>query len=42
MALSGLDFIQRAENIVLIGPCGTGKTGLAIGLLRGYGVRLRH
>jgi len=34
MELSGLDFITRAENIILIGSCGTGKTGLAIGLLR--------
>jgi len=34
MELSGLDFITRAENIILIGPSGTGKTGLAIGLLR--------
>jgi DNA replication protein DnaC len=32
--LAGLDFIARAQNIVLIGPPGTGKTGLAIGLLR--------
>ncbi|MDQ6998221.1 MAG: ATP-binding protein, partial [Mariprofundus sp.] len=29
--LSGLDFIQRSENIVLIGSSGTGKSGLAIG-----------
>lgn len=28
-----LDFVPRAENIVLIGPTGVGKTGLAIGLL---------
>jgi DNA replication protein DnaC len=33
-ALAGLEFIDRAENLVLIGPPGTGKTGLAIGLLR--------
>jgi len=33
-ALAGLGFIDRAENLVLIGPPGTGKTGLAIGLLR--------
>ena len=32
--LAGLDFIARAQNLVLIGPPGTGKTGLAIGLLR--------
>jgi DNA replication protein DnaC len=28
-----LDFIPKAENIVLIGPTGVGKSGLAIGLL---------
>ncbi len=33
-SLAGLDFVQRAENIVLIGPPGTGKSGLASGLLR--------
>ena len=33
-ALAGLDFVRRAQNLVLIGPTGTGKTGLAIGLLR--------
>lgn len=32
--LSGLDFIKKAENVVLIGGCGVGKSGLAIGLLR--------
>jgi len=32
--LAGLDFIERAQNIVFIGPPGTGKSGLAIGLLR--------
>ena len=32
--LAGLDFISRAENLVFIGPPGTGKSGLAIGLLR--------
>jgi DNA replication protein DnaC len=33
-ALAGLDFLCRAENILLIGPPGTGKTGIALGLLR--------
>ena len=33
-ALGALDFIARAENLVFIGPPGTGKSGLAIGLLR--------
>jgi len=33
MSLAGLDFIERAENIVFIGKPGTGKSGLAIGLL---------
>jgi DNA replication protein DnaC len=33
-ALAGLDFVRRAHNLVLIGPTGTGKTGIAIGLLR--------
>lgn len=32
-ALAELDFIPKAENIVLIGPTGVGKTGLATGLL---------
>jgi DNA replication protein DnaC len=31
--LAGLDFIGRAENIVLVGQTGVGKSGLAIGLL---------
>lgn len=34
MGLSDLSFVERAENIVFIGEPGTGKTGLAIGLLR--------
>jgi len=33
-SLAGLDFIGRAQNILFIGPPGTGKTGLAISLLR--------
>jgi len=32
--LAGLDFVARAQNVVLIGNPGTGKTGIAIGLLR--------
>lgn len=28
-----LDFVPKAENIVFVGPTGTGKTGLASGLL---------
>jgi DNA replication protein DnaC len=32
--LAGLDFLRRAENLLLIGKPGTGKTGIAIGLLR--------
>ncbi|MFH1950309.1 MAG: IS21-like element helper ATPase IstB [Pseudomonadota bacterium] len=31
--LAGLSFLERAENIVFIGNPGTGKSGLAIGLL---------
>ena len=33
MSLAGLSFIERAENIVFIGNPGTGKSGLASGLL---------
>jgi len=31
--LARLDFMDRAGNIVLVGPTGVGKTGLAIGIL---------
>lgn len=31
--LGTLDFIGRAENLVLVGPPGVGKTGIATGLL---------
>jgi DNA replication protein DnaC len=33
-ALAGLGFIPRAENLVFMGPPGTGKSGLAVALLR--------
>lgn len=33
-SLGGLSFIDRADNVVFIGETGTGKTGLAVGLLR--------
>ena len=33
-SLAGLDFLRRADNVLFIGKPGTGKTGLAIGLLR--------
>lgn len=34
MTLSGLEFINRRENIVFHGKTGVGKTGLAVGILR--------
>jgi DNA replication protein DnaC len=30
---AGLGFVQKAENLVFMGPTGVGKTGLAIGIL---------
>ncbi len=43
-SLAGLDFIARAENLVFIGPPGTGKSGLSVAicrkaLLNGYRAR---
>jgi DNA replication protein DnaC len=45
--LAGLAFVERKENIVFVGNPGTGKSGLAIGLLRqallsGYRGRFYH
>lgn len=34
LGLADLDFVRRHENLVLIGGPGTGKTGIALGLLR--------
>jgi DNA replication protein DnaC len=34
MTLAGLDFLKRNDNLLLIGAPGTGKTGIALGLLR--------
>lgn len=34
MTLAELGFIGKTQNVVFVGPPGTGKTGLAIGLLR--------
>ena len=28
-SLAGLDFVRRADNLVLVGPPGTGKSGIA-------------
>jgi len=33
-SLASLDFVRRADNLVLVGPPGTGKSGIAIALLR--------
>jgi len=33
-SLASLEFLRRHDNILLIGPPGTGKSGIAIGLLR--------
>jgi DNA replication protein DnaC len=34
LGLAGLDFVRRAQNLVLIGKTGRGKTGIAMALLR--------
>lgn len=34
LGLADLEFVRRADNLVLIGGPGTGKTGIAMGLLR--------
>lgn len=34
LSLAGLDFLRRGENILLIGSQGTGKSGVAVGLVR--------
>lgn len=34
LGLADLDFVRRADNLVLMGGTGTGKTGIALGLLR--------
>lgn len=34
LGLADLEFVRRADNLVLIGATGTGKTGIALGLLR--------
>lgn len=34
LGLADMDFVRRAQNLVLIGGPGTGKTGIALGLLR--------
>jgi DNA replication protein DnaC len=34
LSLAGLDFVKRCENLVFIGDTGTGKSGLAVGILQ--------
>lgn len=34
MGLAKLTFIERSENLIFIGKPGTGKSGIAMGLLR--------
>jgi DNA replication protein DnaC len=36
--LAGLDFLRRADNVLLIGKPGTGKTGIGIGIGIGIGL----
>jgi DNA replication protein DnaC len=32
--LAGLEFLRRNDNVILLGPTGTEKTGIGVGLLR--------
>jgi len=40
-AFAELDFVAKHENLVLVGPTGVGKTGLACGLLLRFVRRIR-